>query len=198
MHIAMQIALLLTFALVSVSAERRRTGLILAGFSALYLGLTTVNGLMDDLSPPLYALFYAVMDFSAVWLLRLFGDKGSKVQIVLLCGFVLTHIMAWSYTLGLPSPLDVTSYVVVTMTLAVMQIVAALPGVRDGFYECAEMAEKTLALRRKRRLVRAARRSDNDPGSLPIRDCRNSAIRSAGNAGLHGAPVGHREAGEAV
>ena len=79
-HWLMQLALLTAFVLISASVEYRRTGLILAGFAALYLGLNAFNGMLDSISPPLYALLYAVMDYAAARLVLLWLWYGGNLS----------------------------------------------------------------------------------------------------------------------
>ena len=165
-HWLMQLALLAAFVLVSASVEYRRTGLILAGFAALYLGLNAFNETMDGVSPPLYAIFYAIMDLAAARLVLLYGSKGARLQTTILCAFATTHIMAWFYASGLYSPLDPQRYVVLTMALATLQIVAISPGIKDGLHEIQKRIQKTLA----QRDLRTLRPFSSPRQHLPVRD----------------------------
>ena len=191
-HWLMQLALLTAFVLISASVEYRRTGLILAGFAALYLGLNAFNGMLDSISPPLYALLYAVMDYAAARLVLLYGAKGARLQAIILCGFVITHIMAWFYASGFYSPLDPQRYVVLTMALATLQIIAISPGIKGGVYEGKRMVQKTL----ERRSLRTLRPFTGPRQHLPIQSglqpIRGGSFGCSGGSGdfvLHASPV---------
>lgn len=187
-HSLMQIFLLMTFAIVSASVEWRRTGLILSGFALLYLGLNVAGAheLMNSLSPPLYALLYAGMDLAAARLLILYGDKGSRPQAAILCAFVCAHIMAWLYATGLPGPLDPHRYVVLTMSLAVLQIMFAIPGIRDAFYEVRYMVEEALAGRRIQRRMATIHSRPHDTDSLSGSAGISDASGGGGRADIRG------------
>lgn len=143
-HWLLQGLLLLTFATVSVSVERRRTGLIMSGFALLYLGQMKFTTLMDDFSPPLYALWSVAIDLLAIRLLLAFGSKGAKPQAFILCAFVTTHFMAYLYTVGLPSIIDEHQYIVVTFTLAILHIVVASPGAWDVICDTLDKVQEIL------------------------------------------------------
>lgn len=145
-HSLMQVFLLLTFATLSVSVEWRRTGLILSGFALLYLGMNEfgVHWLLEGFSPPYYAVLYAGLDLLAVRLLFAYGSKGARVQALILCAFVSTHLLQYLYTIDLPTLLDPHQYIVVTFTLAILQMIVALPGVKDGVYDLLDMVQKVL------------------------------------------------------
>lgn len=195
-HWLMQLALLAAFVLVSASVEYRRTGLILAGFAALYLGLNAFNETMDGISPPLYALLYAVMDLAAARLVLLYGSRGARLQAIILCGFALTHIMAWFYASGLYSPLDPQRYVVLTMALATLQIIAISPGIKDGLHEAKKMVQETLAQRSLRTLRPFTGSRQHLPLQSELQPIRGGSSGRSGGSGdtvLHSSSLADRQ-----
>lgn len=136
----MQCALLAAFLLVSLSPEHRKTGIILAPFAVFYFILVPLNGFMDDFSPAVYALLYAMMDYLAAYLVLKFGAKGSTSQASILSLFVISHLMAWGYASSYISPLDPVLYGVLNFFLILLQIIFSFPGIRGGFNELFTLA----------------------------------------------------------
>lgn len=183
----MQIFLLLTFAVVSISAEWRKTGLILSGFALLYLSHAQFTAQMDAFSPPYYVLVSVVLDLAAMHLLIRFGSKGAVIQTWILGMFVTTHLFAYLYTVGLTSPIDPHQYVVITFALAILQMIAAWPGIKAGLYDILGMVEEIL----ERRLVAGGsvrlHPAYSDGATLSHDAGHGSTYQSPGPSDIHGA-----------
>ncbi len=136
----MQGLLLLTFLFVSLSPAHRKTGIVLMPFAVLYFILIPINGYMNDLSPPVYALIYAMMDYSAAYLVIKFGSKGSVNQGTILSLFVLSHLMAYGYASGYMYLLNPVTYGVLNFFMIILQIIFSIPGIRGGFNELFTLA----------------------------------------------------------
>ncbi len=151
----MQFVHLIAFALACLSPEWRRPGLILSGFALLYIGLGPFNEMLRATSPSLLMLMYACLDMIGAAMILNYARPGKNNTSFLyahwvglsgiLIAFWMAHYLNYCYTLGYAVSLSVSTYNLITVILALTQVLIMFPGVKEGVYEVRKLAFKKLA-----------------------------------------------------
>jgi len=163
------------FAVVSVSAEWRRPGLIQLGFALLYLGLGFVNMDLIAYDGALHKMLFLYLDFLGAALIftlcypgkdnRIFTPDRWLALTGVLIVFQVTQYLNYRHAEGLPVSVDATTYEVLVLVWAACQIFINTPGIRDGYRELKGLvAQKHLSVSYDGRRSRASNSRHAQPG----------------------------------